>query len=112
MGVKRLEDLDAFQLAVEFKLNVYELFEGSARANQDFKYKGQLSDAAAGAEMNIAEGWGRLNTAEMRVFFRYARGSIYEAKRHVLDGVSRGYFARTFHEVQNERADAQTQPEP
>ena len=35
--------------------------------------------------MNLAKGWGRMSTAEMRVFFRYARGSIYEAKRHVLD---------------------------
>ena len=91
--IERLEDLHAFQLAVAFKLNVYELFRGSAQARQDFSFKRQLFDAAASVEMNLAEGWGRMNTAEMRQFFRYARGSIYEARQHVRDGISRGYFA-------------------
>ncbi len=44
--------------------------------------------------MNIAEGWGRGQASVMIVLFRYARGSLYEARRHVLDGVSRGYFSR------------------
>ena len=92
--VKRLEDLITLQLAVDFKLSVYELVGRSAEANRDWKYKTQLFDAASGAERNVAEGWGRAEPGEMIQFFRYARGSIYESRRIVLDGVSRGYFSR------------------
>jgi four helix bundle protein len=92
MGVKQIEDLAAFRFAVAFKLEVYDLVRRSPKANQDFRYKNQLF--AASGEMNVTEGWGRgESTAEMMVFLRYARASIHEARRHVLDGVSRGYFA-------------------
>ena len=93
MGVQQIEDLAAFRLAVAFKLEVYDLVRRSPKANQDLRYKNQLFEAAASGEMNVTEGWGRgESTAEMMVFLRYARASIHEARRHVLDGVSRGYF--------------------
>jgi four helix bundle protein len=90
--IERLEDLQALQLAVEFKLNVYQLVGKSVRAREDFRYKDQLFDAALSIESNLAEGWGRVNTGEMMGFLRYARGSAHEALRRVQDGVTRGYF--------------------
>jgi four helix bundle protein len=92
MKIERLEDLIAFQLAVNFKLSVYDLVRGSVGANRDRAYVTQLFSAAASVEMNIAEGWGRASTGDMIKFFSYARGSLYEARQHVRDGVSRGHF--------------------
>ncbi len=59
MGVKKLEDLVAYQLAVEARKAVYALVRKHARADQDFRYRDQLFDAAASVEANIAEGWRR-----------------------------------------------------
>ena len=92
MGVKRLEDLVAFQLAVEFKLEVYRLIRESPAARRDFRFRAQLSDASASVEACLAEGWHRYVAGEFVTFLRYARASLAEAERWLGDGVARGYF--------------------
>lgn len=92
MGVKRLEDLIAFQLAVELKRGVYALVDGTARARSDWRYRDQLFDAALGGESNIAEGWHRHSAAEIAQFLRYALASLAETDRRLRDGVDRNYF--------------------
>jgi four helix bundle protein len=92
MGVKRLEDLAAFQLAVSFKLDVYRLIREQPEAANDWRFRSQLFAAAAGVESNIAEGWRRHRAAEMATFLRYARASLAEAERWLHDGVARGYY--------------------
>jgi len=92
MVVKRLEDLVAFQLALEFKRSTYALVHSSPAANNDLRFKSQLFDSAASVEANIAEGWRRFAPGEMAQFLRYALGSLEEAKRRVQDGIDRGYF--------------------
>jgi len=92
MGVKRLEDLHAYQLAVAFKLSVYRLVETHPRAAQDLRFVSQLFEAASGGESNVAEGWVRFVPGEMAQFLRYARSSVGEAKRRVVDGIHRRYF--------------------
>jgi four helix bundle protein len=79
-------------LAQAFKLEVYRLVEAHPAAKNDFKYRGQLFDAASGGEGNVDEGFQRYRAGEMRLFLSYARASISEAKRRVVDGVHRGYF--------------------
>ncbi len=92
MGIKRLEDLVAFQFAVELKRAVYALVDGNVRARSDWKYRDQLFDAALGGESNIAEGWHRYNAAEIAQFLRYALASLAETDRRLRDGVDRNYF--------------------
>jgi len=92
MGVRRLEDLAAYQLAVSFKLDVYRLVREHPRAEGDWRFRGQLFDSASGVEVSIAEGWRRYNAAEMATFLRYARASLGEAERWLHDGVARGYY--------------------
>lgn len=92
MGVKRIEDLVAFQQAVEFKLEVYAIVRRHPLAGRNWKYRDQLFDAASGVEANIAEGWRRYGAADMIRFLRYASGSLEEARVRLLDGVARGYF--------------------
>jgi four helix bundle protein len=94
MGVQRLEDLTAFQLAVDFKLEVYRLIGESPGARGDWRYRAQLSDAASSVESCITEGWHRYRAGAMIPFLVYARASLAEAERWLQDGVDRGYFSR------------------
>jgi four helix bundle protein len=98
MGVKRLEDLDAFNLAVEFKLAVYSLVRRHRDANNDFRWRSQLFDAALAVESDIAEGWRRFRKREICQFFRYALASLEEAKRRLIDGVHRGHYSQSLAE--------------
>jgi four helix bundle protein len=93
MGVKKLEDLMAFKLAVEFKLAVYELLRGHPEAARDARYADQLRDAASSVEANLAEGWRRFAARDMAQFVRIALASLEEAKVRVRDGAHRGHFS-------------------
>jgi four helix bundle protein len=92
MGVQRVEDLQAYQLAREFKLEVYRLLERNLNTRRSYSYVDQLCDALSSGEGNIAEGFGRWHASEMRQFLRYAIGSLEEALRRLRDGIDRGYF--------------------
>jgi four helix bundle protein len=91
MGVKRVEDLVVFQLAVEFKLEIYRLLD-TCRTPMDFRYQSQLRSAASDIEANLNEGFTRNVSGEFFQFVRYARASLAEAQRRLQDGVHRHYF--------------------
>ena len=93
MGVQRLEDLRAFQTAVEMKLAVYALVRAHQPAGEDVRFRSQLFDAAASVEMNMAEGWRRHNAAEFCQFLRYSRASLEEAERWIHDGIARRHYS-------------------
>jgi four helix bundle protein len=90
--MKRLDDVFAYQLAVDFKRRIYKLVDEHPRASRDRDYADQLFRAASSVDSNIAEGWARFAAGEIRQFLRYARGSLEEARRRVMDGIDRGYF--------------------
>jgi len=76
-----------------FKLKAYRLLFRSAEARQDWRFRSQLADAAAGGPMNVAEGFRRYVPAEFSRFLGYALSSMEETVRRVMDGVDRGYFS-------------------
>jgi len=92
MGVKRVEDLIAFQRAVLFKEGIYTLVRGNPHAYRDWKWREQLFDAALGVDSNIAEGWARRGAAQFCLFLGYAHGSLDEARKRLDDGVRRGHY--------------------
>ncbi len=92
MGVKRIEDLVAFQFAEEFKGEVFRLLRESANARWDYRFRNQLGDAASGVASNITEGFHRYSPAQAIQFLRYALATLAEAKERVRDGIARGYF--------------------
>lgn len=94
MGAKRLEELVAWQLAHEFKVEAYRLVRASPSASRDSEYRQQLFAAAASGEANIAEGFHRFVPAEFAHFLNIARGSIGEAKVRLIDGIDRGISPR------------------
>jgi four helix bundle protein len=94
MGVQRVEDLIAWQLANAFKVEIYRLIRESAGARADHRFRGLLRDAAASAGMNIGEGFLRYGAAEFARYLTIALASLGEATLWLNDGVDREYFDR------------------
>jgi four helix bundle protein len=101
---KNLDELIAFRLAREFKLEVYRLIRTHPAAERDFRYCSQLRDSASGAEANIAEGWRRCRPREMAQYVRIGLASLEEAKVRLQDGIDRGHFTESECQVAFETA--------
>src|SRR6476646_1104180 len=95
MAVRHVEDLLAFQLAREFKLEVYRLMRSCPDAAKDFKYRCQLFDSASSVEATLAEGFRRNTPREFSQFIRYSLASLSEARIRLRDGVDRQYFSES-----------------
>jgi four helix bundle protein len=93
-GVRNYRDLIAWQLAEEFKKEVFTLVQGSQRASNDFRDKGQLNDAASSVPRNIAEGFLRYSPGDLSRFLDYSLGSLAEAEGRLSDGIELEYFDR------------------
>jgi len=93
MVAKRFEELEAYQLALELKREVYAL-TANPPASKDFKFCSQTRDSAASTTRNIAEGFGRFRPAPFAQFMEYAIASTMETEVGVHDGIDRGHFSR------------------
>ena len=91
-GVKRYEDLEAWQIADELKLEVYAL-TATGPASTDVEYRSQIRASAASATKNIAEGFGRFRPADNARFVEFSLSSTMETKDSLKDGVDRGHFS-------------------
>jgi four helix bundle protein len=89
--VQSFTELDAWQLANELTLGVYDLIRAD-KVQRDVDFVRQIRNAAASAPRNIAEGFGRYQPREFGQDLQVANGSLLEASNHLQDGVDRGYF--------------------
>jgi four helix bundle protein len=71
------EDLDVWQLAVEFAERVYIVSKDFPK-DEVYGITAQLRRAALSISLNIAEGKGRSSNKEYKQFIFIARGSLYE----------------------------------
>jgi four helix bundle protein len=92
MGVSRLEDLVAWQLAQAFKVEVYRLLREHAGASADTAFREQLRASTSSVPMNIGEGFYRYRAREFARFLSIALASLGEATLWLRDGVDRGHF--------------------
>jgi four helix bundle protein len=92
-GVKRYEDLEAWQIADELKREVYAL-TATGPASKDFEFCKQIRASAASSTKNLAEGFGRF-PAENARFVEFSLSSTMETKDSLKDGVDRGHFTPT-----------------
>ena len=83
-------ELVAWQLSRELKNGVYALVKRPTIA-RDFGFVQQITDAAASAPRNIAEGFGRFNRKEFAQFLKIAIASEQEVRNHYIDAFDRGY---------------------
>jgi four helix bundle protein len=91
MGVRRYQDLVAWQLANELKRAVYELVEESS-ARDDRRFCEQIKDSAASAPRNLAEGFGAYRHPDFARYVRVAKASLAETDNHLGDGVDRRHW--------------------
>jgi len=70
-------DLQVWRKSIQLSISVYRLTRESPR-EELYSLTSQLRRAAASTPSNIAEGQGRLGSAEIRHFLTIARGSNFE----------------------------------
>jgi four helix bundle protein len=90
MGAQDFTELVAWQLADQLDSFVSLLLE--RRNWRDPTLMQQISDSAASAPRNIAEGYGRFGPAEFGQFLRIAIASEFETKNHLLKAEKDGYI--------------------
>ncbi len=106
MSFHSLEEIRAWRCVRRFKLALYRLVADEPLC-RDFDLRDQLRSAAASAESNISEGFGRFDPADFARFVKIARGSLMECRTRLMDAVDRGHIAadvRREHEVMLEEA--------
>lgn len=82
-------DIRAWQAARAFKRGVYSLVS-EPPLSHDERISAQLREAAASAQSNIAEGFGRFDPGDFARFVKIAKASIIECQNHLEDAVDRG----------------------
>ncbi len=76
MGVKRFEDLIAWQKAQDFAVEIYKAFEKL----KDFTFRNQIFSAVTSISNNIAEGFDRSSKADFNRFLYISIASCSEVK--------------------------------
>jgi four helix bundle protein len=76
-------DLVVWQKAIELTVRIYMLTRTFPK-DELYGLSSQMRRASVSVASNIAEGRGRLNTAEFRQFLGLAQGSIYELQTQLI----------------------------
>jgi four helix bundle protein len=103
MSASKFEDLRAWQLARAFKLGIYDLTARQPLAG-DFKLRDQLREAAASAQSNISEGFGRFDPPDFARLVKIAKASILECQNHLIDAVDRGHITEAVRKAHTDKA--------
>jgi len=72
------EDLDVWNKAAEFAVEVIELVENISTHRKHYRLLEQVEASSASISMNIAEGKGRFSKKEFVQYLYISRGSLYE----------------------------------
>ena len=87
--MKKLRDLEVYQLAEELSDLIWREFDGwNRKAQNTIGY--QLIRSCDSIAANLAEGYGRYSTADRKRFYIYARGSFEETKCWLRKAIRRG----------------------
>src|SRR5215467_1514600 len=89
--VKSYRDLDAWQLAMEIVIAIYNVTRAFP-AEEKFGLSAQLRRAAVSIPSNIAEGHNRIGPGELRRFVSIARGSVAEVETQIAVAVALGFI--------------------
>jgi hypothetical protein len=79
-GVRRYEDLEAWQLADKLKREVYALTASGAAA-KDFEFRNQIRASAASSTKNIAEGFGSIQCSTKYIVYLKRRALTWGRRR-------------------------------
>ncbi|MCV9386210.1 four helix bundle protein [Reichenbachiella ulvae] len=91
MAFETFEELEAWKLARQLKLEIKELVRGFS-SDEKYRLVDQLIRCSRSVGANIAEGFGRFHYKENSKFCRNARGSLMEILNHIIDAHDEGYI--------------------
>lgn len=77
--------------AMDIAVAVFNLSDNLPR-KEDYALTSQIRSSAESISSNIAEGFGRGGNREKSNFYKFARGSAYETKNHLIYGTLVKYF--------------------
>jgi four helix bundle protein len=97
VGIKRFEDLIAWQLADELHRQVLE-FTDTFPARGDRDFCGQIRSATRSGKTNTSEGFGRYYRREFIRYLRIAAASLQETKNHLHESKQRKFIAQEKYE--------------
>ena len=95
-GVKTYQELIAWQKAIAFVTEVYQVSSGFPR-EEIYGLTSQIRRAAVSIPSNIAEGQGRSSSGEFVQFLCHARGSLYEVETQVVVASNLNYLTSKQH---------------
>ncbi|MGH8399240.1 MAG: four helix bundle protein [Gammaproteobacteria bacterium] len=99
-GIKRFEDLIAWQKSRELTREIYAL-TSKYEFSRDFGLRDQIRRAAVSVMSNIAEGFERSGSHEFHQFLVIAKGSCAEVRSQLYAALDIGYIDDSeFHQVQ------------
>lgn len=90
-GVKRFQDLVAWQRAMSVAKDTYRATTGLPD-NERFGLIAQMRRCAVSIPSNIAEGFGRESTIDLLRFLRISRGSLFELQTQFQLTMDLGYL--------------------
>ena len=93
-GIKRVEDLVAWQRAISLTKAVYTASSRFPEAER-FGLQSQIRRASVSVPSNIAEGFGRETTSDLVRFLRMARGSLFEIRTQFVIAVDLAYLSQS-----------------
>ncbi len=96
MKQHRLEELDVYQLSMEFGENIWDIAINWSFLAQDTIGK-QMIRSSDSIAANIAEGYGRFHFKENKQFCYYSRGSVLETKTWLSKANSRKLITEEQH---------------
>jgi len=91
-GIKRFEDIEAWQKARRLVQAIYALTEDGA-FSKDYFLRDQVRRAAVSMTSNIAEGFARRGSKEFANFLSMTHGSAAELQSHLYVARDRRYLA-------------------
>jgi four helix bundle protein len=95
-GVRRYEDLAAWQLARKLERRVY-AFTETEPVVRDLEYCRQIRKSSSSSARNLSEGFGRYLPGDFGKFVRNALGSLNETTDHLDAGFERRYLTADTH---------------
>lgn len=100
--ISRFEDLKVWQKSKSLAVTVYGVTRRSP-FSRDFGLRDQLQRASVSVMSNIAEGFGRFTSPEVRRFLSIARGSAAEVQSQLYLARDLGYITEEEHGSLNAR---------
>lgn len=102
MGFKTFEELEAWKLARNIKLEIRILVK-SFPSDEKYRLTDQLTRCSRSIGNNIAEGFGRYHYKDNAKFCRNARGSLMETLNHLIDAFDEDYIDKKYLDGQREK---------